>query len=80
MTDEPYVVTERGDPRDRISNQRELFDVSRTTAALCPVCKATRQHDEERAPACAADRDQTRWPHQCLNRIDNATAPFPDGY
>jgi hypothetical protein len=64
----------------RIENDPQLFDVSRTTAALCPACKATRLPNEQRAPACAADRDHERRPHNCLNRIDNATTPWPNGY
>lgn len=71
----------------RSVNQPELFDASMTVATTCSVCGATRQPDEPRAPACTVDRDRDAGVHQyrrrpvgCLNQIDNATAPWPDGY
>ena len=75
-------ITERGDPRDRTHNQRELFDASRTIAMTCPVCGATRAPGEEKAPACADDRDREINRHQrrrigCLNAYDPAHQPIP---
>jgi hypothetical protein len=62
-----------------------LFDVTRTIAATCPICHATRQPAEDRAPACTVDRDHaagthTRRPAGCLNAYDPHTAPLPEGY
>ena len=78
-------ITERGDPRDRIANQRELFDVSRLVTVQCPICGATRTPDETKAPHCTVDRDRKvglaeRRPKACLNQPDPAHAPFPEGY
>jgi len=81
------IIDERGDPRDRIANQRELFDVSRTVATACPVgsCQAIRLAGQDgNVPTCAHDlsRDELRGkrPRHCLNTIDPTTAPFPEGY
>lgn len=85
MTDDPYQITERGDPRDRIANQREaptLFDVTRTTATRCSVCGAVRDAGAERAPDCRIDReretgDYARRPLGCLNMIDPGRSTIP---
>jgi hypothetical protein len=68
-------------------NQHSLFDPTTTTVAACPVCGATRQPHEQKAPACTVDRDRNagvhpypRRPAGCLNQIDNATTAWPNGY
>ena len=87
MSDEPYQITERGDPRDRIANQRPLFDVDRTTDTRCPLpgCHAIRYAGEQRTVSCEYELvtsyiEGTRRPKGCLNAHDPAHAPFPDGY
>lgn len=64
-----------------------LFDPARTTPAICSVCGATRQPEEQKAPSCSVDRDRAagveryrRRPVGCLNVHDPATAPFPPGF
>ena len=54
-----------------------LFDPARTMKTVCPACGATREPGEERSPTCAADRDNQRRPHQCLNRTDNRHTEIP---
>lgn len=52
---------------------------------VCPICHATRAHDDPRATACHWDRspfgairdEHRRRPAACLNTIDPATAPIP---
>jgi hypothetical protein len=39
MTDEPYQVTERGDPRDRVANQQPAGWPEK-----CANCGASREH------------------------------------
>lgn len=78
ITDAPVSGYTREDPIP--PSALALFDPASTVPQTCQACGATRQPDEQRAPACAADRDHERRPHQCLNRIDNATTPWPDGY
>lgn len=60
-----------------------LFDVKRLGPIVCHVCGATRDPDEPRAVACSVDRDRELYPRRptgCLNAIDPAHTPFPDGY
>ena len=81
MTDEPYQITERGDPRDRIANQNQLFDVSRTIPTSCPKghCQAIRLPGQDRVPTCAHDLDPDRKhrPKHCLNAVDNRYQGIP---
>jgi hypothetical protein len=65
-------------------NQHSLFDPARTSPAVCSVCRATRQPDEQKAPACTVDRDRNagvhpypRRPVGCLNQIDNRHQRIP---
>jgi hypothetical protein len=63
-------------------NDPQLFDPARTTVTLCPVCQATRQPGEQRAPGCTVDRDRDtgQWPRRpigCLNTHDPARAEIP---
>lgn len=63
-------------------NDPQLFDPSKTQVTLCPVCGATRQPGEPKAPACADDRDReiTRYARRrvgCLNAYDPVHAPVP---
>jgi len=80
------IIDERGDPRDRVANQMPMFDVSRTVPTACPVgsCAAIRLPGQDQVPTCAHDlnRDEPRGkrPRACLNTIDPATTPFPEGY
>lgn len=67
-----------------MSEQAELFDVSRTTVARCQVagCEALRYPDQDRTPTCRHDRDRALgepgWrPAGCLNRIDPAHQEIP---
>lgn len=68
-----------------MNDQPALFPPA-TTLTVCPACQATRQPGEHKAPACVVDRDRQagirtpRRPHNCLNLVDPASAPFPDGY
>lgn len=70
------VITERGDPRDRIANQRQLV------IQQLRVCPCGAQTEDE----CGHDRDERdygytkRRPRQCLNTYDPATAPWPEGF
>jgi len=66
-------------------NQPELFDVSRTVPTSCPVgsCQAIRLAGQDgQVPTCQHDLepDQRRRPNGCLNTIDPAHTPFPEGY
>jgi hypothetical protein len=61
-----------------------LFDADRLVPQTCGACGATRQPDEQQAPACAHDRDtqagvvtRRKRPHQCLNAYDPTTAQIP---
>jgi hypothetical protein len=38
VSDEPYQVTERGDPRDRITNQLPLQPVAARDGVMCAIC------------------------------------------
>lgn len=67
--------------------QPELFDKQQVTDTVCPVpgCQAIRFAGQQRAPTCRHDRDQAlgnygRRPKQCVNTIDPATSPWPDGF
>lgn len=68
-----------------MSEPLELFDASRVVDAVCPVCGALRPAGEPRAVDCQIDRDRDagafpRRPAGCLNAIDPAHAPFPEGF
>lgn len=63
-----------------------LFDVSRTVPTTCPIghCQAIRLPGQDRVPTCQHDlsthEPRGKRPRHCLNTIDPATTPFPDGY
>ena len=68
-------------------DQTDLFDVSQTVWTACPVghCQAIRTAGQEgRLLSCAHDLSQReprgKRPRHCLNTIDPATTPFPEGY
>lgn len=65
-------------------NQPALFDASKTCPTPCPVghCAAIRFPSQDKVPTCAHDLDPEHRarPKGCLNTIDPATAPFPEGY
>jgi hypothetical protein len=63
-----------------MSDQPALFDASQVVAQECAACGATRQPNEERAPACTADRDPDHYPRRpaaCLNRYRPEHAEIP---
>lgn len=64
-------------------NQRKLYDPATTVPTACPVgrCQAIRLPGQTKVITCAHDLDPSgRRPKQCLNHVDPATAPFPEGY
>lgn len=68
-----------------MSEQRALFDATRTVPVRCPVCHTIRDAGEDRAPGCDIDRDRQngtwqRRPAGCLNQHNPETAPFPEGF
>jgi hypothetical protein len=70
----------------RSVNQPELFDASKTVPTACPVgaCAAIRLPGQHRVPTCAHDLStedpRGKRPRHCLNTIDPATTPFPEGF
>lgn len=61
-----------------------LFDPANLAEQRCPVpgCGAIRFPQQNKAITCAHDLDpnRRRRPRECLNRVDPAIAPFPEGY
>lgn len=67
-----------------MSTQRPLFDPTSLQALPCPVpgCQAIRTPGQTgRIITCSHDLDRDgRRPRGCLNRVDNAHTPWPQGY
>ena len=78
-------MTENRETRFLNVNDRTLFDVDRTTTAVCESCGATREPGEDKAPECGIDAARAQGhglarPKGCLNAHDPAHAPFPEGF
>lgn len=58
-----------------------LFDAAKLAEQRCPACGAIRFPQQPRAVTCHHDLNREgRRPRGCLNRVDNAHTPWPDGY